>query len=267
VTRVVERVGRILDAFTPERPELALVDFVHATDLNKTSAYRLLVSLEGIGLVERTDSLWRLGPKTITLSSVRLGRIDLRRDAMPHLRELRRVFRAAVAFSLPEGSEMIYVERLDSPDAVGVSARLGGRAPIWAGGSGKAVLAHLEQTELDHRLDVEEWRRLPRDVRDRALDLIERTRELGYCVDPGEFFSGIGGVAVAVCEAHGDPVAALSVIVPGDQLTDRQVELMADRLLASAAELEAGISSSQAVPTPASRPRSAADAAANHRDG
>lgn len=163
---------------------------------------------------------------------------------MSHLRELRRAFRAAVAFSIPEGSEMIYVERLDSPDAVGVSARLGGRAPIWAGGSGKAVLAQMDPTEREYRLDTEEWRRLPRDVRERTVELIDRAREQGFCVDPGEFFSGIGGVAVAIREAHGDPVAALSVIVPGDQLSDRQVRAMSERLLASAAILEESISSS-----------------------
>jgi DNA-binding IclR family transcriptional regulator len=193
--------------------------------------------------VERGDLTWRLGPKAITLATIRLGRIDLRRDALEHLRALRREFRAAVAFSLPEGSEMIYAERLDSPDALGVSARLGGRAPIWAGGSGKAILAKLDPAEREQRLDVEGWRRLPRDARDQVLAVVDAAERDGYCVDGGEFFSGIGGVAVAIADSHGDPVAALSVIFPAEQLTDALVRSAADRLLTSASELEAGMAS------------------------
>jgi DNA-binding IclR family transcriptional regulator len=136
---------------------------------------------------------------------------------------------------------MIYAERLDSPDALGVSARLGGRAPIWAGGSGKAILAKLDPAEREQRLDVEGWRRLPRDARDQVLAVVEAAERDGYCVDGGEFFSGIGGVAVAIADSHGDPVAALSVIFPAEQLTDALVRSAADRLLTSAAELEAGI--------------------------
>jgi IclR family pca regulon transcriptional regulator len=252
VTQVIERVGLLLDAFTPENPELTLTDFVDTTGLNKSSVYRLLMSLELIGLVERGDLTWRLGPKAITLATIRLGRIDLRRDALEHLRSLRREFRAAVAFSIPEGWEMIYAERLDSPDALGVSARLGGRAPIWAGGSGKAILAKLDPVERGQRLDVEGWRSLPRDLRDEVLAVIQSAERDGYCVDGGEFFSGIGGVAVAITESHGVPVAALSVILPAERLTPSLVRTVADRLLASAAQLEAAISST--IPAPIAEP-------------
>jgi DNA-binding IclR family transcriptional regulator len=117
VTRVVERVGSILDAFTLEHPELTLTECAQAAALNKSSVYRLLSSLEEVGLVERVDLRWRLGAKVVQLSEVRLGRIELRQEAVRHLRELRKVFRAAVAFSVPEGSHMIYLERYDSPDS------------------------------------------------------------------------------------------------------------------------------------------------------
>lgn len=238
MTQVIERVSRILDSFTLERPELTLTECAQATGLNKSSAYRLLISLEQIGLVERRELHWRLGPKVVTLATLRLGRVELRQEAWPYLRELRSAFRAAVAFSVPDGSDMIYLERLDSPDAYGVSARLGGRAPIWAGGSGKAVLSRMDPAERELRLDVEEWRRLPKDVRQRVLKEVRNAARRGYCVDTGAFFNGIGGVAVALCDAHGDPVAALSVIVPIERLSEDYSVTIADRLLSAASELE-----------------------------
>jgi DNA-binding IclR family transcriptional regulator len=234
----VERVGRILDAFTFEHAELTLTECAQAAELNKTSAYRLLSSLEQVGLVERHDLRWRLGPKTVRLADVRLGRLELRREAVSHLRELRRIFRAAVAFSVPEGSHMIYLERLDSPDAYGVSARLGGRAPMWAGASGKALLSRLDADDRAARLDVDEWHRLPRDLRERVLREIDEAAARGYAVDRGEFFSGIGGAAVALRDPFGEPVAAISVIVSSEQLDAATERAISTRLRAAAAELE-----------------------------
>ncbi len=236
--RVIERAGHILDAFTLDEPERTLTECAQAAALTKSSAYRLLVSLEAIGLVERRELSWRLGPRVVAMASTRLGRMDLRREAVPYLQDLRRDFRAAVAFSIPEGSDMIYLERFDSPDAYGVSARLGARARIWAGGSGKAVLSAMDPSERDLRLDLDEWRRLPREVRQRVLNEVKLAVSRGYCIDNGEFFNGIGGVAVALRDAHGDPAAALSVIVPNEQLTDDYTCAIAARLRAAADKLE-----------------------------
>ena len=236
--RVIERAGRILDAFTLDQSGRTLTECAQAADLNKSSAHRLLVSLEAIGLVERRDHSWRLGPRVVTMASTRLGFVDLRHEALPYLRELRREFRSAVAFSIPEGSDMIYLERLDSPETLGVSARLGAMARMWAGGSGKAVLAAMDDAERKLRLDLDEWRRLPKAVRQRVLAEIELAEERGYCIDNGEFFNGIGGVAVALRDANGDPAAALSVIVSNEQLTDAYARVLAARLRVAADSLE-----------------------------
>ena len=236
--RVIERAGRILDAVTDDQSGRTLTECAQAADLNKSSAHRLLVSLEAIGLVERRDRSWRLGPRVVTMASMRLGFVDLRQEALPYLRELRHEFRSAVAFSIPEGSDMIYLERLDSPETLGVSARLGAMARIWAGGSGKAVLAAMDPAERKLRLDSDEWRRLPTAVRHRVLTEVELAAERGYCIDNGEFFNGIGGVAVALRDANEDPAAALSVIVSNEQLTDAYARALAARLRVAADSLE-----------------------------
>ncbi|MBA3735870.1 MAG: IclR family transcriptional regulator [Actinobacteria bacterium] len=239
--RVVDRIGQILGAFSLEQPELTLTECARAIDLNKSSTYRLLQSLEAIGLVDRDDYSWRLGPRTVTLATIRLGRFELRREAISQLRALRTKFREAVAFSVPEGSEMIYLERLDSPEAYGVSARLGSRAAMWAGGSGKATLARFAPSEREGRLDVDEWHRLPKTVQDRVLAEVTAAAERGYCVDGGEFFNGIGGVATAITNAHGEPIAAVSVIVPNERLDDDYVRALGTQLMKVREQLEIAV--------------------------
>ena len=50
---------------------------------------------------------------------------------------------------------MVYLERHEGPEPFSASARLGGRAPVWAGGPGRAVLTRLSEDERTARLDVE----------------------------------------------------------------------------------------------------------------
>jgi IclR family pca regulon transcriptional regulator len=237
--QVVARVDKVLGAFTLERPELTLTECAEASGLTKSSVHRLLLSLEQVGLVERDGPRWRLGPRVVWLASVRLGQFELRREAVSRLQELGRAFRAAAAFSVPDGPDMIYLERQESPEPFSASARLGGRAPIWAGGSGKAVLSRLSAEERDARLDVEEWHRLPPGTRADVLAEVEAASVRGYSIDPGTFFEGVAGVAVPVCDVHGQPVAALSLIVSPERLRQNRVDVMGRRLSAAAAELEA----------------------------
>jgi DNA-binding IclR family transcriptional regulator len=86
---------------------------------------------------------------------------------------------------------------------------------------------------------VPEWHHLPHKTRREVLETVEQAAERGYAVDPGAFFEGVSGVAVAIRDAHGHPVAALSVILPPERLQSIDAETMGSRLREAAAELEA----------------------------
>jgi IclR family transcriptional regulator, pca regulon regulatory protein len=237
--QAVSRVALLLDAFTVERPELTLSECSAAAGLSKSSAHRFLASLEEVQFVERVESRWRLGPRVVWLATVRLGHLDLRHEAAPRLRLLGRRFHAATAFSIPSGSDMIYVERSEGPGPFGVNARLGALAPIWGGASGRAILMRLSESERAARLDAHGWRALDEAVRREILDDIDRGIETGYCFErSSRFFPGIGGVAVPIVDLHGLPVAAISVILPPSELSDDFAEEIGAALLGVARELE-----------------------------
>ncbi len=224
-------------AFSLERPELTLTECAEASGLSKSSAHRLLLSMEAVGLVERDGQRWRLGPRVVWLATVRLGQFDLRREAVSSLRELGKAFRAAAAFSVPHGSDMIYVERQESPEPFAANARLGAVARIWAGGSGRAVLAKMTPDERNARLDVDDWHRLPHETREEVLREVDAAQQRGYATDASLFFDGVAGVAVAVCDMHDHPVAALSVILPPERLRGEE-KVIGARLIAAKDHLE-----------------------------
>lgn len=235
--QVVDRIGRVMDAFTPDRPELTLSQCAEQVGLTKSTVHRLLSSLEAIGLVERSGRAWRLGERVVSLAATRLAEVDLRSEAVARLRVISREERAAAALSLPEGSALVYVDRVASPGAIGVGARLGARVPLWIGGSGRAFLAQLTPEAAERRLDDPGFHALPPAARELVREDVAAARERGYCVDTGVFYDGIGGVCVAVPNLAGEPIAVLSVIVPTDRLGPDDAERIAGRLLAARDQL------------------------------
>jgi DNA-binding IclR family transcriptional regulator len=106
-------------------------------------------------------------------------------------------------------------------------------------------------------LDVPEWHNLPYKTRKEVLATVEQAAERGYAVDPGAFFEGISGVAVAIRDAHGHPVAALSVILPPERLLSVEAGTMGSQLQEAAAELEAlmGFSPGERAPRELATPQ------------
>ncbi|HVW19457.1 MAG TPA: IclR family transcriptional regulator C-terminal domain-containing protein, partial [Solirubrobacteraceae bacterium] len=125
------------------------------------------------------------------------------------------------------------------PDAVGMNARLGGITPIWAGASGRSVLSRLPVEEREQRLNDDRWRNLPAETRDWVLGEVAKAEEVGYCVEESSrFWPGVSGVAVAICDPHGIPVAAISVILPTDRFSHERASEIGDRLCSIARRLE-----------------------------
>ena len=66
----VDKALAILRLFTSESPELSLIQISEATGLYKSTALRMLASLENSLLVlKRSDSIYVLGPSIATLNA------------------------------------------------------------------------------------------------------------------------------------------------------------------------------------------------------
>jgi DNA-binding IclR family transcriptional regulator len=237
--QTIDRVGRMLWALAGDKSSLTLSECASAAELNKSSAHRLLSSLQEIGLVERDGGGWRLGIGVVQLATARTRQLDLRHEVTEDLQRLGRDYRAAVALSVPNGSDMVYIDRRDSPEIYAPSARLGATAPMWAGAAGRAVLARFSPEEQEHRLSDERWLQLPPQLRARVRDEIAEAQRRGYATDAGLFFDGIAGVAAAITDPAGIPVAAISVIFPPERLATPFTRRLGEDLLGIVSRVDA----------------------------
>lgn len=166
-------------------------------------------------LVENTRSAsLALGPRLIQLASRSWGRSELRLAAVDELKRLRDVTGETVHLAVPNGTSMVYIEKLESPSAVRMASRIGTSVSLHSTAVGKAYMAALDAGTLNPLL---ENLPMPRYTPSTVVELADLqaqlrvTRERGWSVDSEENEAGIFCFGAAILGSHGVPVAAISV--------------------------------------------------------
>jgi DNA-binding IclR family transcriptional regulator len=217
---VLERVVRILEAFTPRYPVLTVGEVARRADLPVATASRLIAELVGHGLLSRDEDrrvrvgtrLWELGSRASPTSS-------LRELAMPVLEDLLRVVGHHAQLGVLDGEEVLFVERLSAEHAVINYTRIAARLPLHASSSGLVLLAYGSEV-LQERILAGTLARFtpmtitdPGELRRRLADV----RRQGFVLCPGFLHVDATGIAVPVRDETGHVAAAVSVIVPNDE--------------------------------------------------
>lgn len=242
---------RLLELLSRGHGPLGVTELALASGLPKSGAHRLLQALveEGYvrkqraGLYETSIKLWQLG------SSVLAG-FDLRRFAAPMMEELMELTGETVHLSVLDGSDVVYVHKVDSPHTVRAYTQIGGRAPAHCVATGKAMMAFmsagwLRRATQDLAPATERTITEPQVFLQQAL----RIRRKGYAVNQGEWRLHVNGLAAPVIDGSSMVAAAIGISGHASRLTALQLEALAEPVLHAAQELshELGRSMPQAA--------------------
>ncbi len=191
----VENALTLLGAIA-DRDVLGLGDAAEIAGVSKSTAYRLLATLEVAGLAERLPELgYRAGVEAIRWASRLLAGLDVRTVALPSLRQLRQETGETVNLALLRETSLVYVEILESPAAFRMADVPGSTVPIHATALGKAVAVHLEPQLLATILGPEPYERFTARTPTtwQAFNAsLGPTRATGYGVDMEEVSVGRG---------------------------------------------------------------------------
>ena len=228
--RAVERALAVLTCFTNQTPELTLTQISERIGINKSTVHRLLATLERSQFLERDalTGVYRPGNRLLQLAHLALEHNNLRRLAIPFLRLLSELHRENVNLSILDGTDVVYLEVIESPQRVKLAAVTGQRLPAFSTASGKAILSFLPEEIVQQLLA----RGIPQYTQ-RTLtspgDLLEdffRARERGFAISEQEFEDGINAIAAPVFNASHEPIASISVAGPAYRLSkERMMEI------------------------------------------
>ena len=218
--RAVERALDLLSTFSTPELELSLTELSSRLNLNPSTTFRLLVTLQSHGYLEQNpeNRKYRLGVACLELGSVFLNQSDIRKEALPILSSLRDDCEETVHLARLAGSEVVYLEKLDGLLPIGLmGSRIGGRAPAHCTGLGKAMLAYEPQSEIRQLCAESGLRRFtPNTITDlgELLDELARIREHGYAIDSEEYEPDVKCVTVPIWDYRQNLAGAISVSGP-----------------------------------------------------
>ena len=210
---VLSRALTLLSAFRPGDTELTLAELTRRTGIPKPTAHRLLGELATWDIVERTPHGIRLGMALFELGQLAPLQRGLLEAAAPFLADLFEATHETVHLAVPDGIDVVYVQKLPGRRGPSVNSRVGGRMPAYCTGVGKALLAFAPPGRLAEVVAARLVRRTPRTVvapglLDREL---ARIRERGVAEEHEESTVGIACVAAPVLDGTGIAVAAISI--------------------------------------------------------
>lgn len=238
----------VLSAFTPERPELTILEIATHTGLHHSTVFRFAHTLEQLGYLSRNEESkkYRQTIKVVTLGLAARAGQDLRMAAQPHLEELSQRTRKTAKLAVLDGAEIVFLATATVPDAMLLRTPVGHRLPVYCTALGKALVAFQPPERWDSILRMIDFRpRTPMTISDpvRFKDELQATRARGYAITNQEYVPGLGSVAAPVLNHLGEAVAAinLSELVISPETDQRRPELIAE-LLECAARISRAIS-------------------------
>jgi DNA-binding IclR family transcriptional regulator len=234
----LERGLRLLQLFRPGRAEIAAPEIARELELARSSAFRLLQTLEALEFVERNSSGgWRLGPAVLRLGFEFVASQDVAEHGREVVDRLCADSGASSQLAIRDARELVVVLK-SNPSSMFVSnVQVGTRMPAHATVLGRLLLQDAELRRLypEGRLK-QHTPQTPKTVAE-LEKRIAQDRERGYAVSESGYESGISAVAAPVRNHEQRVVAALSVIVPQPRLEPKRREELVKKALAAAAEL------------------------------
>jgi DNA-binding IclR family transcriptional regulator len=247
VSQSLERVLVLMDelAAGPKR----LGELAKTLDIHKSTVLRTLQTLERHGWVRRDGDPpeFRLGLRLVELSNAVLADLDVRSVARPSLQRLGALTGETAHLAIRDGSEMVYLDKVESVHPVRMYSRIGARAPLHCTGAGKVLLSFTPE---------DEWPPLElRRYTDNTITTMEElsascaaTRGRGWGWDEREHEDTVRCIAAPIFNASNELVAAVSLSVPTSRLTTKQLRGHVPLLLEITGEISNGLGARTARP-------------------
>lgn len=216
----------------------SLAELAATCKLERSTAWRLLTTLEACGLVDRDSSSdgFRVGFGAVAVAAAALSDgTALASRVQPELRRLCAATGETAAVSLVRGTKVIVVDQINPPSVMSVSW-IGREFPLHTSSPGKLALACLDPGDLDRFLAQPLQALTERTITDPAKlrHELAQVRASGVAASDQEFEHGCVGFSAAVTDWAGRPAAILSVTGPNFRMHRNRFPFYRQQLLRSA---------------------------------
>jgi IclR family KDG regulon transcriptional repressor len=249
--RIVPAVARALDVlelFLDGDESLSTPQIVARLGLPRTTGHELVSTLAArsyLAPLPGVTGRFRLGVRAFQLGSAYASRLDLAREGRAVAEQVAASCDETVHLAILEGTDVIYIAKVDSTHAVRMVSAVGRRLPAHCTAVGKMLLAGLTDAALEARYPAD--RPLPAMTPNSVTSIprLQRTlaevRARGLASEWCESNPDVACVAAPVYDHTGGMVAAMSISVPTirwtPELQERWGRLVGDGAAALSTQL------------------------------
>lgn len=221
-----------------EHPELTFQEIVELSEVPKSSAFRMISSLEEMRYLEKgEDNKYRLGTVFLKLGQLVSSRLNVRKIATPIMQSLHEQYHQAINLAILEGNEAVYVEKIDHYQRVKLYTSVGRRSPLYGGACARAILSFLTNNEIETYLkNIELIPYSPQTIikPDELWLTIQEARRNGYTVSKSELEAHTASVAAPIFDYSGKVIGSISIAGIENDFTDEKVKVYGEAMIGAA---------------------------------
>ena len=239
--KVLEKAIRLLKALADGSPYRGVRELARRTGVNRTTAYRILRTLERHGFVmwDPQNDQYSLGYGLWALSNQVQKDDLLKRAAAPILQMLLEKVDETVSVYVPlPPLHAVCISRCETTNPLRMTRREGEVIPLGRGSSTKVLLAFLAKGREAETVELLEhtFPGLIPDGNNLVQELLQ-IRAQGYATSVGERTPHAASVSVPVLSPGGEVVAAITISGPAARLTPHVMRQFVPALTDAARQL------------------------------
>jgi len=216
----------VLDCLTASKRPMSTLEIAKSCNMSRPTVYRLLTTLQSRDYVNCRDRTYTLGTKILSLSRVLLESMDLAGRSQPFLRRLSRISGETSYLAILDGTEILYINKVESTQSVRSNCTIGTRNPLYSTSMGKAILAFLPLEERDSLLERITFSKFTENTiteKSRLVSELAEIRRRGYAIDNLEMEDNVRCVGAPVFDHMDYPFAAISFSGPAFRLSIERI--------------------------------------------
>lgn len=233
--KVFDKIVQVIELLATSSQGVTLKKVQKALGLNKGTAFRILRALESHDVAARDeDGVFVLGNRVLWWETCYRQNLDLSKVVRPHLEKLRDLTSETAAFSILMGSRTVVVDQVISPHVTSTRFDVGSSAPLYAGATGRVILAHLDPEKRRDLLSRQRLERLTERTiteRRRLERKLHQCLAQGFAFSEGERLANTSSVAAPVFGPNREVLGVISVSGPSERVTHNRCNSIAPILL------------------------------------
>jgi IclR family transcriptional regulator, KDG regulon repressor len=224
VVKPLYKAMQVLKIVCETPTSLTLKDITELSGIPKSTVYRYLYTMQKQDMIayNTKEETYSPGSGLWWLMQTADPFANLRQIGRRERRKLMNRFNETVNLGVLTGSQILYLEVLESDRSIRMQAQKGKHDDVHCTALGKALLAFRPRSQWVALLSDKMSRQTDNTivVRSCLFSNLEQVRRDGYAVEHGENETGATCIAAPILDHNGASVASISVTLPTNRTSD-----------------------------------------------